>query len=108
MGVCKYFPLWTLQDLQCASVVAGFEALSKETIEKRYRQVGGVPRQIFADNKKFETTLLSQTTALNRLTKDQAMKIAQGKMDSLESLSSNQPKSALLGYKQARSDDVSF
>ena len=45
MGVFKYFPLWSLDELMRARLILG-PAFSEEKIELRFCQVGGVPQMM--------------------------------------------------------------
>lgn len=104
-GSNQYFPLWTLNEVLTAQPILG---RTDDEIEQRYRQFGGVPRHIFATDKNFDTAVRSQDQALNEVTVDQAIKMAKGKMDAVETMSSGQPKSALIGYQQFNSDGTSL
>ena len=106
-GFFKYFPLWSLQELQIAQPFIN-PSIPSDAIELRYYQVGGVPRHIFEDERSFDRTKETQRRAMSVLTKDQATKIARGEFDAVESMTSQQPKSAIVGFQQAQSDDMSF
>lgn len=103
----KYFPLWRLQKLQDSQPIM-YPTLTSETIKERHYKVGGVPQLTFEEESEFLISAASQRRALSVLAKGHATKIAKGEMDAVESLSSNQPRSALIGYKHAKSDDMSF
>ena len=107
-GFFKYFPLWSLEELQSAQPTIG-QALTKGVrIEDRYRQVGGVPRHVFASDSSFKKTLVLQDDALHMLTEEYAVRIAKGELDAVESMSRGQPKSALIGYQVFESDTGPF
>jgi hypothetical protein len=59
-----YIPAWTLDELLNAGSILG----PKVEIKQRFRQVGGVPRHIFATDRLYIQALDSQRNALNNLT----------------------------------------
>jgi hypothetical protein len=100
VGVVRYFPLWDLQELLVARTyfrVAG-KQLSEDDVLARFWQVGGVPRHIFESEPEFIAALVRQEQAMTYLTKEQAINIAQKRMDAVGSFAKSQPKSALIGY----------
>ena len=104
MGVFKYFPLWSLDELMRARLILG-PAFSEEKIELRFRQVGGVPRNVFFEDYDFDGLLANQDRALTSLTELQERFILKNEMYAVESLSGTQPNSLLMGYVTPESDD---
>jgi hypothetical protein len=80
-GFFRFFPVWFLEELLSARPILG-PTLSEEQIRERYRQVGGVPRHVFARTQKaFEAVLSKQEMALNGLSAEQTKLLAVGKID---------------------------
>jgi hypothetical protein len=105
LGFFKFFPLWSLEELLSASSILD-PTLTEEQIRERYRQVGGVPRHVFAcPNAAYETILLRQAESLAALTADDAFHMARGNMGAVESMSSSQPRPSLMGIT-ASCDDL--
>ncbi len=69
-----------------------------EEIQRRYRIVGGVLRHIFANETEFKDAISELYRALYKLSEGEARDIAYGKNQNLNTLDSEQPKSALMGY----------
>jgi hypothetical protein len=105
-GELKIFPLWELEELLRARPVLGPQ-LSVAEVKNRYYQVGGVPRQVFADDVSFSRTLDLQSLAVSDLTPDQLEKIATLQVKSVTTFDPAQPKSALLGFR-VPGDDGTF
>jgi hypothetical protein len=109
-GLFCYYPLWTLEEL-----LDGREGLNnyartdldEEEVKKRYQQVGGVPRHVFCTARRYEAVCTAQSTALARLTSDQARLLAMRQETPIGSLDSGQPKSAIIGFVQ-KEGDTSF
>jgi hypothetical protein len=93
--------VWTLDEVLNASSILGPEV----EIKQRHRQVGGIPRHIFADDLYFEQVLFNQRNLLKNLAVDQVKPIAKGDMDAVGTFTDKQPKSALIGYGIYKSDD---
>lgn len=79
---------------------------SFEVIEQRYRQVGGIPRHIFAEEHAFTDELTRQDEAIKERTKDHAIKLAKNELSAVSSETDMQPKSVLIGYDRVEGDDV--
>jgi hypothetical protein len=113
-GFFKYIPLWSYNELLCARLVLGQKLaheLTENDIKERYHQFGGVPQIIYAEDSGYNEALAIQQKALNRLTAEQALKIARKEMDAVEDERGQGvllPKKALIGYQIAESDDGSF
>jgi hypothetical protein len=69
-GVIKVYPVWELEELLQARQFFR-RKMTIEEIEKRYLQVGGVPRHIFAGDESYAEIVRSQVVALRRLAKEQ-------------------------------------
>jgi hypothetical protein len=105
MGVFKYYPIWTPDELICARATL-VPDMSQGDVEDRYRKFGGVPRMVLKMTLNNEgQLLLEQDLAVQRLTSDQAMNIAYGKVSKVETFDSSQPKSALIGIMSGSDDE---
>ena len=111
VGVFHFYPVWNLTE-----VLRGLEhfssdlplPLSRKQLAERYREVGGVPRHLFAVVKEYKTILKMQDDAVKAVTKDQAQDIVSGKMDTVGVLSDDSPKSAVVGISLDDKDDGTF
>jgi len=107
-GVFHYFPLWNLTDV--LSGMDGFDSavrLSPQQLADRYRQVGGVPRHLFADTEEYQNILETQVNALEAVEAIepwQALRIASGKMDPIGHMDNGTPKSAVIGIELGDSE----
>ena len=102
-GHIRFFPVWSLDELKDSYQYLNIE--SEAVVEKRYREVGGVPRAIALTEAAYRATMENQTRDIASLTEEHAKSIARGEMDNLSSLDSKQPKSSLIGYIET--DDFS-
>ena len=104
-GVFRYFPLWSVAEIQRGWVhFSRNVTLSPRQIAERYRQVGGVPRNLIAGEKVYNETLETQEGAANLITLQQAQDIVNGKMNTVGLLSNGSPKSAVVGIALADDD----
>jgi hypothetical protein len=101
-GKFRYFPMWNLQELQDARPYINND-ISANAVAQRYHQVGGVLRNIFEKEEDFGDVLMTQTYAINALTKDQLKDIALRGWNAVSNFSCMQHQSAIMGYE--RSDD---
>ena len=100
VGRFRYYPLWTLTEILKAKTYLSSTPPSDEEIQRRFRQVGGVLRHIFANNEDFAESLQSQKDAIEALTKRQAQLIFEGQWNAVASFGSDQPRSSLIGYSR--------
>ena len=56
-------------------------AVSPQQVAERYRQVGGVPRNLFLSESKYRKLLVKQENAAAEVTEEQALRIVSGKLD---------------------------
>ena len=101
MGVFMYHPMWRLDELLKAREYIAPEELSEEALVDRYRQVGGVPRHLFAAAEEFDKVLDEQNRVIEDLSDRDIEKIAEKEVRALTTLSENQPKSLILGFDTA-------
>ena len=108
-GVFHYFPLWNLNEVLCGSDYFPTNVtLSPQQIAERYREVGGVPRNLFLDDFSYRKILEKQENAAAEVTEEQATRIVSGKLDPLGNLNSKFPKSAVIGIELADNDHGAF
>ena len=101
IGTFRFFSMWDLNELLEARSYFG-TVLTIPEVEARFRLVGGVPRHVFLEEKYFPAVLRNQNDAVESLTEREAQQIIKGKLDSVGTFASNQPKSALIGYAMAQ------
>jgi hypothetical protein len=106
-GVLKVFPLWELHELLQARPYLGGNVPVAE-VANRYRQVGGVPRHVFATAASFQAALDRQSLAVNALSADQVETLADLQKVSVTTFDTSQPKSALIGLRVTDDDDGTF
>ena len=82
--------------------------LSPQQVAERYRQVGGVPRNLFLDELYYRKLLEDQENAAVEVNSMQAKRIVSGKLDPMGNLNSNFPKSAVIGIELADNDNGAF
>jgi hypothetical protein len=99
-GVLKVFPVWELNEILEARQVLGPDMTAEEA-EKRYHQVGGVPRHVFGSTFSFKVALRTQTAKADSLNFEQAERIATINLQALATLDASQPQSALVGFRVA-------
>jgi hypothetical protein len=95
-GKFLIYPIWTLNELICASPYIS-STINEKVIESRYTKVGGVPRHIFLDEASFAYILRQQMHGVIDLTNHEVNIIADGNYESLITFS-NQPKSVIMAY----------
>jgi hypothetical protein len=98
IGKFLYYPVWDLEEIQAARTYL-FPGTAKPTAEEvmtRFRQVGGVPRNIFTEV--YHSALEDQVKAITALTSEQVINIVKKRMDGLGTFAEGQPKSAIIGY----------
>jgi hypothetical protein len=104
----KYFPVvWDLEEILLARTYLLTDTVQRtaEEATERFRQVGGVPGNIFLE--KFSEQLQERDLAISALTKDQVIDIVCNRMDVMGTFADNQPRSAIIGYA-ARDNDATF
>jgi hypothetical protein len=102
-GLFRIFPLWNLKELLSARQYIKAD-MSADEVEQRYLQVGGVPGNVFATELGFSGVLMTQTYAINALTKDQLQDIAQRGWNVMSAFSRMQHQSAIMGYERSGDD----
>jgi hypothetical protein len=105
-GRFRYYPMWDLDELLLAQPYLAKTGLTKKEVVARFRLVGGVPRHIFADDEDFQAILLFQQDAIDVLTSTQAEEIVLGKLNAVGTFESDQPKSAVIGYSKAITEEI--
>ena len=108
VGTFRYFPLWNLSEVLHG--LDGFysdDPLTPQQLAERYRNVGGVPGNLFADEELYQNSLVLQDDALQAVELWQLLKLVSGKMDT-KVLLNNVPKSAVMGIASADKDDRTF
>ena len=109
IGVFHYYPVWNLTELLCG--LGHFPTnitLSPQQLAERYREVGGVPRNLFLDEFAYRKILVKQENAAAGVKSDQALRIVSGKLDPLGNLNIEFPKSAVIGIELADNDHGAF
>jgi hypothetical protein len=102
-GLFRIFPLWNLKELLSARQYLKAD-MSADEVEQRYDQVGGVPGNVFATELGFSGVLMTQTYAINALTKDQLKDIALRGWNVMSAFSRMQHQSAIMGYERSGDD----
>ena len=105
MGRFKYLPMWELEDILNARGHLCSELLSDEEILERFRLFGGIPRLIFAKHEDLPYLLRIQSQAIDALTVSQAQQIVERKLDVIGLFGANQPRSAVIGYAAAQTEE---
>jgi len=97
LGVFQFFPLWSLEELLAARHVFGMD--DEALIKQRYQEVGGVPRHVFTRlESRFSSVLKRQRKAVHGLSSPHARQIVTGEIETIDDMSTEQPKSATMGY----------
>jgi hypothetical protein len=91
----KYYPIWDWEEIWSARSHFSTKVEDDELL-KRFRQMGGVPRNLFT--KSFSLKVQDQVKAINLLTKDQIIHIVNKRLDALGTFAAEQPRSAIIGY----------
>ena len=110
LGTFRYYPLWNLNEVLCGLDFFNSDeiSLSPQKLAERYRQVGGVPRHLFADMDEYKDILDRQKRAVKAVNSEQAMDIVSGEIDTDGLLDSKSPKSAVIGIELADNDHGAF
>jgi hypothetical protein len=99
----RYLPVWDLKDILFAQKHLMIESvqLTSKQVEERFREFGGVPRNIFlADTYDLQQ---KQKKAIAQLTDAQVLDITKNHLDAIGTFAAGQPKSAIICY--AKDDD---
>jgi hypothetical protein len=96
-GTFRYFPVWSLDELLAARPYIR-DDFSDDDVKQRYRQFGGVPRNVFNDESDVKEMLASQVEASNKLTPNQLTEIGKAGWNGVSTFSELHSKSAILGY----------
>ena len=109
-GIFHYYPLWNLNEVLCGLdyLSPNVTTVSPQQVAERYRQVGGVPRNLFEDELNYRKLLEDQENAAAEVTEEQAKRIVSGKLDPMGNLNSAFPKSAVVGIALADNDHGAF
>ena len=107
-GIFRYYPLWDLNELLRGLKYFSPASLSEQQLVDRYRQVGGVPRHLFAEEDTYRRILTDQKQAVGKVTPEHAKSIVIGDMDTVGLLDSRSPKSTVIGIALADNDDGTF
>lgn len=75
---------------------------------KRCNEVGFIPRRVFTDDETFAGYKRAQISVMNKLTKDQVIKIFKGEVADVDTRDSNQPDSNLLVYRVEEKNDGTY
>jgi hypothetical protein len=100
-GTFRYYPVWSLEELLEARPTLNLSRERKLTIDEvtqRYREVGGVPRHVFASDDSYPELLTTQDQKIRSLTTEQVEQLVSGNADATETLRKSQPKSAVMVY----------
>lgn len=96
-GLFLYFRLWDLPELQIAQKY--LPNATDINVLQRYRNFGGIPRQVFStDDAYLATKLRDQNSGVRSLTTAAALSIARNEVDQLDTMDSTQPRSSIMGY----------
>jgi hypothetical protein len=106
-GIFMYFPVWSKSELWSCNGILG-RKMSENCFNERYRLFGGVPRHVFASQGCALQWLARQNHALNELTPDEVKQIGTDKLNALNSFSTGQLRSTLLGYVLSSEDNGTF
>jgi hypothetical protein len=107
MGSFKYYPLWTMEEMLAAHPILN-RALTIDEVKKRYREVGGVPRHVFANDLVYRDAVASQDAAINVMTEWEALKPVDDILYAIEDEGDIYPKSAVMGIRLAKPDNGSY
>ena len=106
VGRFRYFPMWDLDELLLAQRCLTRAGLTEEEVVCRFRLVGGVPRHVFAKEEDFRAILLAQNDALMVLQVEQVEQLVMGQLNATGTFEDNQPKSAIIGYAKAQTQEA--
>ena len=108
-GTFRYYPLWKWTD-----VMQGWDYfprgghLSSQVLPERYRQLGGVPANLFADKDYCQDIVASQDCVAEEVESAEALRIVSGKLDVLGNLKCGYSKSYVIGIDVADDDLGTF
>ena len=75
---------------------SGTSEKEEEQIAERYRQIGGVPRNLFADEEEYQNILEMQDNAVEAIEPEQALWIMSGEMNPIGHLYGGAPIKVLM------------
>ena len=109
VGTFKYCPLWSYSEVRRGLVhFSPAVRFSSDQLAERYRQVGGVPRNLIAGELLYKGILKDQDNAAVAVEAWQAQRIVRGNMDPMGPLDSKYPKSAVIGIALDENDGGTF
>jgi hypothetical protein len=103
-GQFMMFPMWDLEELLMARPYLQRTVLTDQDVEERFRQVGGIPRYVFADEEDLLFTLQNQKYAIASLTAKDVERIFGGNMDAVGSFDHGRTKSEIICYAKTYKD----
>ena len=115
-GVFRYYPLWSYSEVLrglphfSPPVRLTEEQLAEryQQLPGRYREVGGVPRNLIKEEDEYKKILKTKEKAIGAVTLDHAQMIMSGNMDSVGLFDNDSPKSAVIGIALADNDNGRF
>jgi hypothetical protein len=96
-GIKMAYPQWSCEELVAAQPVLG-PALDADTVRARFRLFGGIPRLVFVNNDELQAKIREQNLGLRQLKWNEVAMIAEGSMDGINSFTSGEPRSLLMGF----------
>lgn len=104
-GEFRVYPLWSLEEMIAAApLILADPHLDK--VKENFRVFGGVARHVFAESPgALKTALDRQVEGVNSLTTEQAQRLAFGRIREVDTASSTQPRSSVLGYAMLDTSD---
>jgi hypothetical protein len=118
-GTFKYMPVWELQELLSAApilscrdpelldLISDTDKFNQEIID-RYRNFGGIPRYIFAEQRSRIPRLWDQDRAIALLPKDLIKILLAKNSEWVDNFSENRPKGILMHYVASSPFSTSF
>ena len=103
-GMFRIFPMWDLEELLMARPYLQRTVLTDEDVEARFRQVGGLPRIVFANERYYSSTLETQKYAIVSLSAKEAELIVNGDMDAVGRFAHGRCKSEIICYAKTYMD----
>jgi hypothetical protein len=95
-GVFRYYPCWTLPELEVAAPYFSLP-VPTEVVQKRFLDVGGVPRNVFCNDFYFAAVIKNQETASSDIGRDVLKSLFKQEIDDFSMSDSSLLKSFLVG-----------
>jgi hypothetical protein len=103
-----YFPVWDWEEIQSARpyFLTNRAHQTEDEVLERFRKVGGVPGNTFMG--RLDVLQQKQDDAINALTNDQVIDIANKRLNVVGTFAVGQPRSAIIGYAKGNTTKAKF